>query len=184
MYRRAHCKAPPSANDLRRCRTSCSAPRRTLRHLMRHRDRKERPGSASHPTVTSILRETAGCSTLGRFIAAEARRPRPTPRGGGALSEDLIAYTGTVRVDGDRVFFDLDVSWNESSTGTRQIRTFELAGNQLMITAEIINPMSGKPARHRLMFEKVRNRFALLATGIREMLNLRSSAPSSRSRAT
>jgi Lipocalin-like domain len=81
--------------------------------------------------------------------------PRPTAAEAEALYRSLIAYTGTFGVDGDRVFFDLDVSWNESWTGTRQIRTFKLAGNQLMITAEIINPMSGKPARHRLMFEKV-----------------------------
>ena len=81
--------------------------------------------------------------------------PRPTAAEAEALYRSLIAYTGTFGVDGDRVFFDLAVSWNESWTGTRQIRTFKLAGNQLMITAEIINPMSGKPARHRLMFEKV-----------------------------
>jgi len=81
--------------------------------------------------------------------------PRPTAAEAEALYRSLIAYTGTFGVDGDRVFFDLDVSWNESWTGTRQIRTFKLADNRLMISAEIINPMTGKPARHRLIFEKV-----------------------------
>jgi hypothetical protein len=82
--------------------------------------------------------------------------PRPTAAEAEALYRSLIAYTGTFGVEGDRVFFDLDVSWNESWTGTRQVRAFELAGDRLMISADIVNPMTGKPARHRLVFEKVR----------------------------
>jgi Lipocalin-like domain len=81
--------------------------------------------------------------------------PRPTAAEAEALFRTLIAYTGTFLVDGDQVYFDLDVSWNESWTGTRQVRTFELAGDRLMISAQIINPMTGRPARHRLTFEKV-----------------------------
>jgi len=81
--------------------------------------------------------------------------PRPTAAEAEALYRTLIAYTGTFLVEGDRVFFDLDVSWNESWTGSRQVRSFELAGDRLMIFAEITNPMTGKPARHRLVFEKV-----------------------------
>jgi hypothetical protein len=81
--------------------------------------------------------------------------PRPTAAEAEALYRSLIAYTGTFLVEGDRVFFDLDVSWNESWTGTRQVRSFELAGDRLMIFAEIINPMTGKPARHRLTFDRV-----------------------------
>jgi hypothetical protein len=101
------------------------------------------------------LPATAGCS-----ISPSIHRDRGRPARGrrqrrrGAVSKP-IAYTGTFGIDGDQVFFDLDVSWNESWTGTRQVRTFELKGNRLMISAEIINPMTGKPARHRLMFEKV-----------------------------
>jgi hypothetical protein len=82
--------------------------------------------------------------------------PRPTAAEAEALYRSLIAYTGTFGVEDNRVFFDLDVSWNESWTGTRQVRTFELAGDRLMISAEIVNPMTGKPARHRLVFERVR----------------------------
>ena len=81
--------------------------------------------------------------------------PRATDEEAQALFRTLIAYTGTFEVKGHQVLFDVDVSWNESWTGTRQTRTFKLEGNRLMISAEIINPMTGKPARHRLMFEKV-----------------------------
>jgi hypothetical protein len=80
--------------------------------------------------------------------------PRPTAAEAEALFRTLIAYTGSFGVEGQRVFFDLDVSWNESWSGTRQVRTFELDGDRLTITAEIVNPMTGKPARHRLVFDR------------------------------
>ena len=82
--------------------------------------------------------------------------PKPTAAEAEALYRTLIAYTGTFFVDGNRVFFDLDVSWNKSWTGTRQERTWELQGDRLLISARIVNPMTGKPAIHRLVFEKER----------------------------
>jgi hypothetical protein len=86
--------------------------------------------------------------------------PRATAAEAEALFRTLIAYTGTFGVEGNHVFFDLDVSWNESWTGTRQVRAFEFDGDRLTITAEIVNPMTGKPARHRLVFEKVTTGFS------------------------
>jgi hypothetical protein len=80
--------------------------------------------------------------------------PRATDEEAQALFRTLIAYTGTFEVQGNRVLFDVDVSWNESWTGSRQERTFELAGDSLKISAEIINPMTGRPARHQLTFKK------------------------------
>lgn len=100
-----------------------------------------RDGRMFNITVDSARQKPAGP----RATAAEAE----------ALFRTLIAYTGRFGVEGDQVFFDLDVSWNESWTGTRQVRRFELAGDRLMISAEIVNPMTGRPARHRLVFEKV-----------------------------
>jgi hypothetical protein len=35
------------------------------------------------------------------------------------------------------------------------MRTFALSGRSLTVSADIVNPMTGKPARHRLTFEKV-----------------------------
>jgi hypothetical protein len=57
-------------------------------------------------------------------------------------------------VQGNQVLFDVDVSWNESWTGSRQVRSFELAGDDLKISAEIINPMTARPARHQLTFKR------------------------------
>ena len=117
---------------------------------------EERPGLSKSPSGYIHFARDGRMFNL--TVDSSRQRPaglRPTAAEAEALYRSLIAYTGTFGVDGDRVFFDLDVSWNESWTGTRQIRTFKLAGNRLMISAEIINPMTGKPARHRLIFEKV-----------------------------
>jgi hypothetical protein len=80
--------------------------------------------------------------------------PMPNAAEAEALYRTLIAYTGKFSVEGDKVFFDLDVSWNESWTGTRQVRTWALEGDRLIVSADIVNPMTGNPARHRLVFEK------------------------------
>jgi hypothetical protein len=99
-----------------------------------------RDGRLFNITVDSARRKPAG--------------PRPTADEAEALFRTLIAYTGTFEVQGNRVLFDVDVSWNESWTGSRQVRTFELSGDDLKISAEIINPMTGRPARHQLTFKK------------------------------
>ena len=80
--------------------------------------------------------------------------PKPTAEEAEALYRTIIAYTGTFSVQGDKVYFDLDVSWNESWTGSRQVRSWALSEGRLMISADIVNPMTGKPALHRLVFEK------------------------------
>jgi hypothetical protein len=80
---------------------------------------------------------------------------KPTPAEAEALYRSLIAYTGRYWVEGDKLYFDVDVSWNESWTRSRQMRRFRLEGNKLHVFADIVNPMTGKPARHQLEFEKV-----------------------------
>jgi hypothetical protein len=80
---------------------------------------------------------------------------KPTDAEAAALFRSLIAYTGKYWIEGDKLHFDIDVSWNESWTGSHQVRTFALNGKSLTVSADIINPMTGKPARHRLTFEKV-----------------------------
>ena len=99
-----------------------------------------RNGRMFNVTVDSARQQPAG--------------PKPTAAEAEALYRTLIAYTGTFSVDGDKVYFDLDVSWNESWTGSRQTRTWALKNGRLLISADIVNPMTGKPALHRLVFEK------------------------------
>jgi hypothetical protein len=82
--------------------------------------------------------------------------PVPTTAEAEALFRGTIAYAGAFTIEGSRVFYDIDASWNVAWTGTRQERFWELRGNRLHVsTPEIVNPLTGKLSIHRLIFEKV-----------------------------
>ena len=80
----------------------------------------------------------------------------PTPAEAEALYRSMIAYAGTYKVEGNVVTYDLDVSWNKSWTGTKQVRYWEVNGDRLTVTTpEIVNPLTGKRSVFRLTFQKV-----------------------------
>jgi Lipocalin-like domain len=45
----------------------------------------------------------------------------------------ISAYSGTYTVEGDTVMHDVNLSWNEAWTGTRQVRKFRVTGDELVI---------------------------------------------------
>ena len=51
------------------------------------------------------------------------------------LQQTMFAYAGTYAVDGNTVTHRVDISWNQSFTGTEQVRLYELAGDLLTITS-------------------------------------------------
>lgn len=62
-----------------------------------------------------------------------------------ALFNGFCAYAGTYSIDGDMVSHHVDASWNESWTGTTQVRRFRIDGKQLIIeTVPDVNPVTGK----------------------------------------
>jgi hypothetical protein len=80
----------------------------------------------------------------------------PTPAEAEALYRSMIGYAGTYKVEGSMVTYDLDVAWNESWTGTKQVRFWEVSGDRLIVTTpEIVNPLTGKRSIFRLTFQKV-----------------------------
>jgi hypothetical protein len=98
------------------------------------------------------------------LISLDTARPRPagpvpTAAEAEALFRGMIAYAGWFTIDGNRIFYDLDATWNETWTGTRQERFWELKDGKLLVsTPPIVNPVTGKLCVHRLTFEKVRPR--------------------------
>ena len=82
---------------------------------------------------------------------------KPTDEEAAALHRTIIAYTGHYWVEGDKLYFDVDVSWNESWNGTRQVRTVAIDGDKMTVMADIVNPMTGKPAVHKVTFEREKN---------------------------
>ena len=56
----------------------------------------------------------------------------------------MYAYSGRYTVEGEKVVHHVDVSWNESWTGTDQVRFFKLEGDSLTIkTAPQKNAITG-----------------------------------------
>lgn len=73
-----------------------------------------------------------------------------------ALFSSMVAMAGTFTVDGNRVIHNIDVSWNETWTGTSQVRHFVTDGKRLTIrTDSAPSPIDGRPSIATLVWEKV-----------------------------
>jgi Lipocalin-like domain len=73
-----------------------------------------------------------------------------------ALYDTMFAYAGTYSVEAGKVIHHVDISWNETWTGTDQIRLFEVSGNTPTLTTRITDPANGTEAHYAVMREKVR----------------------------
>jgi hypothetical protein len=83
--------------------------------------------------------------------------PNPTENERLALYDSMFAYAGTYSVEANKVIHHVDISWNETWTGTDQIRLFEVNGNSLTITTRFTDPASDAEALYVLVWEKVTN---------------------------
>ena len=94
------------------------------------------------------------------IIARDGRRP---PTGLVAteaekveLYDGLVAYAGTYTVEGDRVTHRIEVSWNQSWTGTAVVRTFAVEGNRVRLqTAPSPGPFGGREGIGVLIWQRV-----------------------------
>ena len=90
-------------------------------------------------------------------------RPKPasiknaTPEQEAALFRSMLAYGGTYKFDGTRIEHHIDISWNESWTGTTAIRYVRKEGDKLIYTTDPA-PFSGDGKRSvaTLIWEKVK----------------------------
>jgi hypothetical protein len=66
------------------------------------------------------------------------------------------SYAGTYSIEGDRVSHHIDASWNQSWTGTTQVRQFRIDGKYLYIkTLPDKSPVTGKEGTSVLVWVKV-----------------------------
>ena len=72
-----------------------------------------------------------------------------------ALYDTMFAYAGTYSVVADKIIHHVDISWNETWTGTDQIRLFEVSGNTLTLTTRITDPANGMETHYAVVWEKV-----------------------------
>jgi hypothetical protein len=87
-------------------------------------------------------------------------RPRgavPTDEERVKLHQTMLAYAGTYTVEGDKVIHHLDASWDQTLTGTDQVRFFKLDGNILTIkTGPNRSLVDGREGQAVLVWERVK----------------------------
>jgi Lipocalin-like domain len=99
----------------------------------------------------------------GRMHAMLVADNRPKPAGAVPTEEEkaklfgtMIAYAGTYRIEGEKVVHDVEVSWNQLWTGSRQVRLFKVEGDTLTITTAVAkSPRDGREGRTIVVFKKV-----------------------------
>ena len=99
----------------------------------------------------------------GRMMILQVRSQRPLPAGAAvtgpeaeALFRSLIAYGGTYSIAGDVITHHVDISWNQSWTGTEQVRHFKFEGSRVeLATDPSPDPIHGKMSVRRLVWEKM-----------------------------
>jgi hypothetical protein len=81
---------------------------------------------------------------------------QPTEREAAELQRTIVSYAGTYTLEGPgKVVHHVDISWNQTFTGTEPVRFFKLDGDILTITT----PPFGKGAdesRYILVWKKVK----------------------------
>ncbi|NPT45599.1 hypothetical protein GNZ12_30615 [Paraburkholderia sp. 1N] len=82
------------------------------------------------------------------FVPTEAERVE--------LYNGLVAYAGTYSIEGDKISHHVDASWNQSWTGTTQVRQFRIEGKTLYTkTLPARNALTGKESSSVLIWVKV-----------------------------
>ena len=94
-------------------------------------------------------------------VGSDRKKPAgavATPDEAEALIKSMLAYAGTYTIDsqGKTVTHRIDVSWDQSRTGTDHVRSYKLEGNRLMLTtAPSTDPATGKRTVRTLIWERL-----------------------------
>jgi hypothetical protein len=69
------------------------------------------------------------------FTTSEQRKPGRTAEEKAALIDSMGAYSGSYRVEGNKITISIDAAWNEVWRGTQQVRLLELKGKRLIFSS-------------------------------------------------
>jgi hypothetical protein len=93
-------------------------------------------------------------------VAEDRPKPRdlvPTEEEKAKLQGSMFAYAGTYTADGEKVVHHVDISWNQSRTGTDLVRFYKLEGSTLTITtARAQSAIDGEEGEFILVWNKVK----------------------------
>ncbi len=82
-----------------------------------------------------------------------------TPDEAEALIRSMLAYAGTYSIDSQAktVTHHIDISWDQSRTGTDQVRSYKLEGDRVTLTTEpSTDPATGNKTVRTLIWEKLK----------------------------
>ena len=106
---------------------------------------------APHGYVTFTPTRAMACYT------AEKRQFGTSAAEKAALLDTMVGWSGTYRVEGNKLFLNIDVSWIEAWNGTTRAYTWQFSGNRLSLTSDPI-PWLRDPSKKqiiRLVWQKV-----------------------------
>jgi len=111
------------------------------------------------PRPVGFLNYAPGGRMMVLVVRSDRKLPAeipPTDAEKVSLFESMLAYAGTYALDNDKVFHNLDLSWNQTWTGLQQVRFCRRDGTRLVLTTPTLkDPMDGKDSIHILTWEKV-----------------------------
>lgn len=91
------------------------------------------------------------------ILVSTDRKPGNTADAKLALFNSIIAYSGPYTVEGSKLITDVEVSWNQAWTGTKQGRTWRVEGDKLILMtdwAPSVKDPSKKASGH-LVWQKI-----------------------------
>jgi hypothetical protein len=94
-------------------------------------------------------------------VGSDRKKPADgvaTPEEAQALIKSLLAYAGTYTIDSQAqtVTHHIDISWDQSRTGTDYVRSCKLEGNHFTLTTEpSTDPATGKKTVRTLIWERL-----------------------------
>jgi hypothetical protein len=96
------------------------------------------------------------------IVGSDRKKPAgavATPDEAETLIKSMLAYAGTYTIDSEAktVTHHVEISWDQSRTGTDQVRTYKLEGNQIALTTEpSADPATGKQTVRTLIWERLK----------------------------
>ena len=70
------------------------------------------------------------------FFTGDSRKFGTSAAEKAALLDTLVGWSGTYRIEGDKIIVAVDASWTETWSGKDQVRHWILSGNRLTLRAE------------------------------------------------
>lgn len=81
------------------------------------------------------------------IVSGERKKPLSQVRTAAeeiALFKSMNSYAGSYTIQGKQIIHHIDISWNQSWTGTHQTRDYRFMGNKLILSlAPTTNPKTG-----------------------------------------